>query len=104
SLVAGQVGLRSELLSGNTNSLPTQFRFRTFVVTPSTNAFGYYELQRSDELTDWQTILQATSPGVTGFNDMEARIGVQSNYRMRQVNVHGFTGPWSATVSATAVA
>jgi hypothetical protein len=101
SLVAGQVGLRSELITGNTNALPVQFRFPTFAITPSSSAFGYYELQRSDELTDWQTILQATSPTVTGFNDAEARISLRSDYRIRQVNVHGFEGPWSATVSAT---
>jgi hypothetical protein len=104
SIIAGQVGLRSELISGNTNALPVLFRFPTFAVTPPTSGFGYYELQRSDAYTDWQTILQATSPTVTGFNDTEARIGVQSDYRMRQVNVHGFEGPWSSTVSATAPA
>ena len=104
SIAAGQIGLRSELISGNTNTLPVQFRFPTFAVTPISGSFGYYELQRSDEFTDWQTILQASAPGVTGFNDTEARIGIQSDYRMRQVNVHGFEGPWSATVSATAPA
>lgn len=101
ALTAGQVGLRSELMAGNTNTLPVQFRFPTFAATPPTSAFGYYELQRSDELTDWQTILQASAPGVTGFSDTESRIGVQSDYRIRQVNVHGFVGPWSTTVSAT---
>jgi len=101
ALTAGQVGLRSELISGNTNTLPVAFRFPTFIVTPVTTGFGYYELQRSDLDTDWETILQVTSPGVTGFNDLEARITMQSNYRIRQVNVHEFVGPWSATVSAT---
>jgi len=101
NLTAGQVGLRSELISGNTNTLPVSFRFPTFITTPATSGFGYYELQRSDVETDWQTILRVTSPGVTGFNDSEARISLQSNYRIRQVNVHEFVGPWSATVSAT---
>lgn len=101
NLVAGQVGIRSELISGNTNTLPIRFRFPTFLVTPITNNFGYYELQRSDVDTDWQTILKATSPGVTGFNDLEARISLQSDYRIRQVNVHDFPGPWSSTVSGT---
>lgn len=101
SLTSGQVGLRSELLSGNTNTLPVSFRFPTFAVTPVSSGFGYYELQRSDLDTDWQTILKATSPGVTGFNDLEARISMQSDYRIRQVNVHEFVGPWSSTVSAT---
>lgn len=101
ALTAGQVGLRSELITGNTNTLPVSFRFPIFLVTPNTNGFGYYELQRSDIDTDWQTILKATSAGVTGFNDAEARISIQSDYRIRQVNVHDFVGPWSATVSAT---
>jgi hypothetical protein len=101
ALTAGQLGLRSELITGNTNTLPVSFRFPTFAITPASTNFGYYELQRSDIDTDWQTILKATSPGVTGFNDLEARISVQSDYRIRQVNVHEFVGPWSATVSAT---
>lgn len=104
TFTAGQVGLRSELIAGNTNTLPISFRFPTFAVTPVTSGFGYYELQRSDIDTDWQTILKATSPGVTGFNDLEARIGMQSDYRIRQVNIHDFPGPWSSTVSATLTA
>jgi hypothetical protein len=104
ALTAGQVGLRSELISGNTNTLPVSFRFPTFLVTPVASNFGYYELQRSDVDTDWQTILKATSPGVTGFNDLEARIGLQSDYRIRQVNIHEFAGPWSSTVSGTLTA
>lgn len=101
SLTAGQVGLRSELISGNTNTLPVSFRFPTFIVTPPSGNFGYYELQRSDVDTDWQTIMRATSPGVTGFNDLEARISLASSYRIRQVNVHEFAGAWSSTVSGT---
>lgn len=63
--------------------------------------FGYYELQRSDAInTDWQTIMQATSTTVTGFCDYEARVGVQSDYRIRVCNVLDFCGAW-ATGSAT---
>jgi hypothetical protein len=64
--------------------------------------FGYYELQRLDAVDNvWQTIMKATSPAVTGFNDWESRIAIQSSYRIRVVNLYGFVGPWSATVNNT---
>lgn len=70
------------------------------ILTPPRYWFGYYEIQRRDTVeTDWQTIMKATSPAVTGFNDYEARVGIISEYRIRTVNVHGFVGPWSPTVS-----
>ena len=64
--------------------------------------FGYYELQRLDAVDNiWQTIMKATSPAVTGFNDWESRIGIQSSYRIRVVNKYQIGGPWSVTVNAT---
>ncbi len=72
--------------------------------TPSSSGFpnfGYYELQRQDIVTDWQTIMAATNPAATGFNDYEARPGLQSDYRIRTVTDQGFYGPWSGTVSLT---
>lgn len=101
ALTQGQVGLRSILATGNTNTLPVQMRFDSFTVSPPLWNFGYYELQRSDDDTDWQTILKATSPAATGFSDFEARIGMRSDYRIRSVNLYEFPGPWSATVSNT---
>lgn len=67
---------------------------------------GYMELQRRDVIgattvTDWQTIMKATNMSVSGFNDYEARIGIQSDYRIRYVNLYGFIGPWSSTASNT---
>jgi hypothetical protein len=79
------------------------FAYSVFWNSPLLENFGTYELQRRDDYTDWQTILAATSPGVTGFYDSEARIGVRSEYRIRETNVHRFTGPWSATVTGTAI-
>lgn len=70
-----------------------------FTVTPPRYWFGYYELQRSDSVTDWQTIMKATSPQITGFNDYEARTNTTSSYRIRGVNNYAFTGPWSSTVT-----
>lgn len=72
-----------------------------FTVTPPRYWFGYYELQRSDAITDWQTIMKATNPQVTGFKDYEARTDTLTNYRIRGVNNYGFAGPWSSTVSVT---
>lgn len=65
------------------------------------SGFGYYELQRSDTLTDWQTIMKATSPTVSGFNDFEARVGVTTSYRIRTANSYLFLGAWSSTISGS---
>jgi hypothetical protein len=69
--------------------------------TPAITGFGGYELQRQDPWTDWQTIMLASSVAVTGFSDFEARVGVQSDYRVRACHELDFCGPWSSTVSAT---
>jgi hypothetical protein len=72
------------------------------VITPPQYWFGHYELQRMDTVTtDWQTIMSATNPATSGFNDFEARVGVLSSYRIRSVDAYDFAGPWSATVTAT---
>jgi hypothetical protein len=64
--------------------------------------FGAYELQRYDPTgAEWQTIMLATDRATTGFNDYEARVGVQSRYQMRQFNARDFAGPWSITGSVT---
>lgn len=69
--------------------------------------FGAYELERYDAIDDrWTQIMNATSPTVTGFGDYEARVGVQSLYRIRTCNALDFCGPWvtgSATVSSPGV-
>ncbi len=76
------------------------FMFDNFQATPPT--FGTYELQRNDSVTnEWQTIMLATSPIITGFSDYEARVGVTSSYQIRQINLLSFAGPWSATGTAT---
>lgn len=67
--------------------------------------FGALELQRMDTVdTTWQTIMKATSPAVSGFNDYEARVGLLSSYRIRGVNALNFAGPWSSTVTSTVTA
>jgi hypothetical protein len=68
------------------------------------SGFGYYELQRSDTLTDWQTIALVTSPTVSSFNDYEGRVGIQTSYRIRAVNSYLFPGDWSTTIITTPTA
>lgn len=74
----------------------------TSLGTVPVSGFGYYELQRMDTVTtDWQTIMQNTSPSGSSFKDYEARIGLQSSYRIRGVDVLDFPGLWSSTVDIT---
>lgn len=63
--------------------------------------FGYYELQRSDSITDWQTIMKSTTLTGSSFKDYEARIGMSSLYRIRVGNSLRFNGPWSATITGS---
>lgn len=63
------------------------------------SGFGAYELQRWDTVTDWQTIMSASAPTVTGFNDFEARVGLDSVYRIRATNLYDFAGAWSSQVT-----
>lgn len=63
---------------------------------------GYYELQRRDETMDvdeWETIAKAIHPLVDSFADYEARVGLDSEYRIRYVHTNGVTGDWSAIVA-----
>lgn len=85
---------RSETVTGNT------MQFEDLEITPPTYWFGSLELQRSDTVdTEWQTIMESSSPAITAFNDFEARVGIDTSYRIRAINVYDFTGPWSSTVS-----
>jgi hypothetical protein len=61
---------------------------------------GYYEMQRMDELADWQTIMRG-SPCSWYMNDYEARVGIESTYRMRIVDGMNFAGSWSSEIVNT---
>lgn len=66
--------------------------------------WGSYEVQRQDDTldsTEWETIALVGAPNVTAVNDYEARVGVESRYRIRMVHRIGIAGPWSASVAAT---
>lgn len=84
----------------NVTSLPYAFRFDNFSASATPQGLEKIELQRMDPLTDWQTIMLATT-AVTAFNDYEARIGDLSSYRIRMVAPYNFPGVWSSTVTST---
>jgi hypothetical protein len=91
--------------SGSPCCIPSALSYHRIVwdatATPVTG-FGAYELQRMDAVqTEWQTIMLATSPSVTGFSDYEARVGVLSSYRIREVYPLDFYGAWSVTGTGT---
>lgn len=83
-----------------TSAANTTWHFSTFTVRPPDHAFGGYELQRFDQVTGtFETIMLASSPAATGFNDYEARVGVNSVYRIRSLNSLNFAGAWSTQVT-----
>lgn len=59
-----------------------------------------YEIQRSDEFdTVFRTVAVAAGRDTLYWNDYEARIGVQSSYRLRSRRGDGIVGDWSTTES-----
>lgn len=90
------------------DSVPTGIGYQrvTWTAPAATGSgFGYLELQRMDTIgTTWQTIMKTVSPAVTGFNDYESRVGVQSSYQVRLANAMGFLGSWSVTGTGTLTA
>lgn len=84
----------------DTGAATTTFYFTQFLVRPPDFAFGGLELQRFDQITGtFETIMLASSPACTGFSDYEARVGINSVYRIRALNVYSFAGPWSLQVT-----
>lgn len=74
------------------------------VLSGMVSAWGYYEIQRRDTTMDvgvWETIAKITNPYVEEMDDYEARIGVESTYRIRTVNMVGVESAWAASVAST---
>ncbi|MCZ7478984.1 hypothetical protein, partial [Micromonospora sp. WMMC273] len=93
------------------DAIPTGIRFHRIswdaINSPVVAGWGYYEVQRRDTTMPaevWETIGTLSSPMVTTMDDYEARVGVQSLYRVRMVHAAGIPGPWTATVPATVAA
>jgi hypothetical protein len=96
---AGGVGVASDGTFSVTN-LPIVASYDNFLMVPVAPSW-FYEIQRMDTVeTGWQTIMLG-NPAVSGFRDYEARVGVLSSYRIREINSYGFYGSWSSTVTAT---
>jgi hypothetical protein len=77
------------------------------VLSAMVSGWGFYEIQRRDTTMDtdvWETIAKITNPYVGDMDDYEARIGVQSSYRIRTVHTTGILGPWSAEITSTIAA
>lgn len=90
--------------------IPTGISYTRVTWSPvsiAVTGFGQYELERFDALdNEWQQIMNATAPTVTGYNDYEARVGIQSLYRIRACDVLDFCGPWTsgaATIPAPGI-
>lgn len=68
--------------------------------------FAYYEIQRKDTRdTTYRTIAHIEDPDREGFNDVEARVGVASTYRMRVVRVDdGVASDWTSETTQTPTA
>lgn len=112
TLTSGRFGLRAVAETGVSNTLPYTFRVQNLTMYGvwndiDFNTFGHYELQRQDDDDDddvWHTIMLGNSPSVTGFADYEARVDVESRYRIRAVNVLDFAGSWSNEQASTLTA
>ncbi len=98
-------GTRAGLYAINDTATGNTISFDNLLITPPRVNFGTYELQRMDTVEpDWQTIMAASTPQTSTFNDYEARVGIATSYRIRATDVYDFPGPWSSTVTITSAA
>lgn len=104
-ITAGDVIVDGAVSSSVTGPFPMEFAFDNLTAIPFALEGATVEVQREDDLTDWQTIA-TVSPCVTGMCDLEARVGMESRYRIRTCNVLDFCGPWvtgAGTITAPGV-
>lgn len=86
--------------------IPSGIGYHHIEWTPQTalpvTGFGYYEIQRSDDVdVDFVTIAKLADTTVGEFDDYEARVGVATTYRIRVVNVLDFVGSWTTSAPTT---
>lgn len=99
---SGPVGLRGNVAAAYAGDFPVIFTFDHFTSSEITVVGSHYELQRQDDVdTTWHTIMESEDLCPTDFNDYEARVGIESRYRIRLVNALRFPGPWSDEVAST---
>lgn len=108
SLTGGpNMGIRLGTAAGNTNA-PITYTVDNYCGYPVSLSGGSIEIQRRDTIDfNWKTIVQSTGVCVDAFCDVEARVGVESQYRIRTCNVLDFCGPWvsgAGTIPAPGVA
>lgn len=94
-------GSRVGVFVRNESGVTTQvFSFDDFYAVPFQLLDGRYEIQRMDELDDdWQTIVDTTDLCITEFHDYEARVGIETDYRIRLCNALDFCTDTWATAS-----
>lgn len=95
SFTTGRVGALSIRNTGNTNGAGTTTTFGDFSAAPLGLFDSTVQIQRLDDFDeDWQDVYRA--PAICGyqFNDYEARVGVESEYRIRVMNDDEFGSPW----------
>lgn len=67
-------------------------------------AFARYEVERFDPVTNaWHLIAAPTDISVTMVDDHEARFGVETSYRVRQVRQDGTPSAWAGSVGTVAL-
>lgn len=64
-------------------------------------SFSFYEVQRRDAYTDWQTIARITDQTVDFMRDYEGLRGLESCYRVRLADAQGVRSEWAAESCAT---
>lgn len=97
SLTTGLTGMRGIVGASNTN-IPLTLAWDDFLSQPF--AFGSYEIDRYDTVDgEFSTIARITDPTKQVFNDYEARVGFDSVYRIRVVDVYDFAGLWSSQIT-----
>lgn len=93
----GNVGLVSNSNSLNTNS-PFYMTFSDFTAMPLSLYGGLVEIQRRDDWDEDFQQIALLSPCNVSFCDFEARVGQESEYRLRTVNIQDFNGVWVSGV------
>lgn len=91
-----------------TSAIPTGIRYHQLaweaVNDLAVAGFAHYEIQRRDTTMpadEWETIATVTTVAATDTDDYEARVGVVSSYRIRQVHEDGYVSAWSDTITST---